>query len=116
MGKSISTLDEAAEAAKSIKARGIENVMISLGARGAVLASDDGIFVAEAPKIEALSTIGAGDSSIAGFLYAHINEMGYGECLRHAIAYGSAACLTEGTKPPREEDVKRLLDEVRVNT
>ena len=116
VGRSVSSLDEAADAAKSIRAKGIENVMISLGARGAVLASSEGIFVADAPKIEALSTIGAGDSSIAGFLYAHVNGMGYGECLRHAISYGSAACLTEGTKPPREEDVKRLLDEVRVNT
>ena len=114
VGKEITSTKEAVAAAESIRAKGIENVMISLGARGAVLASSEGCFFARAPKLKALSTIGAGDSSIAGFLAAFSEKKGADECLKNAIAYGSAACLSEGTKPPKKEDVTRLLCEIKV--
>lgn len=102
-------LEEASAAAESIRQKGIENVMISLGAKGAVLATECGIFFAEAPKITALSTIGAGDSSIAGFLAAYRDGKSYGDCLKNAIAYGSAACLTDGTRPPKKDDIERFI-------
>lgn len=105
----ISSLDDAEKVALEIMRKGVDNVMISLGASGAVLASHDGVFSVKAPKISVRSTIGAGDSSIAGFLAAYIEGKGSAECLKTAIAYGSAACMTEGTKPPRKEDIKNLL-------
>lgn len=114
VGKEISCESEAAEAAKSIFSKGIENVMISLGAQGAVLACMDGVFFASAPKITALSTIGAGDSSIAGFLAAYKEGKSPADCLKSAVAFGSAACLTEGTKPPRKDDIARLTSEISV--
>lgn len=113
-GKEITDIGDAAQAAKEIALRGIENVMISLGARGAVLACGDGIFFAEAPKIKATSTIGAGDSSIAGFLAAFKDGKSADECLKSAVAFGSAACMTEGTKPPRDEDIKHLFDKIHI--
>ena len=113
-GKKITDIEDAAKAAKVIASKGIENVMISLGARGAVLACGDGIFFAEAPKIDALSTIGAGDSSIAGFLAAFKGGKGAEEYLKTAVAFGSAACMTEGTKPPQEEGIQDLFDKIDV--
>lgn len=113
-GKEITNIEDAARAAEAIAAKRIENVMISLGARGAVLACNDGIFFAEAPKIKALSTIGAGDSSIAGFLAAFKDGKSAEECLRRAVAFGSAACMTEGTKPPQEKDIQDLFDKINV--
>ena len=107
-GCAVSDTQSAVRAAESLRETGIDNVMISLGSRGAVLASGSGTYVADVPSIEVRSTIGAGDSSIAGFLAA-IREGGTAEeALRTALAYGSAACLTEGTKPPRPKDVARL--------
>ena len=85
--------------------------MISLGGRGAVLCCNDGSFFCPAPKITALSTIGAGDSSIAGFLAASVLALTKSECLKYAVTFGSAACMTEGTKPPRKEDIEILLKE-----
>ena len=100
----------AAEAAAApLRAAGIENVMISLGARGAFLACPAGSFFCPAPSIVPRSTIGAGDSSIAGFLAALSRGADAAECLRSAVAFGSAACLTEGTRPPLAEDIRRLL-------
>ena len=88
--------------------------MISLGSKGAILSCDDGCFVAYAPKISALSTIGAGDSSIAGFIAAAKQGMDCSQMLRYAVAYGSAACMTEGTRPPRKDDVEALLPNIAV--
>jgi 1-phosphofructokinase len=83
--------------------------MISLGSKGAVLACSDGCFSATAPRINAISTIGAGDSSIAGFLAATQKGLPAKDILKTAVSYGSAACLTEGTKPPRKDDIEALL-------
>ena len=98
----------AAIAAKQIRAMGVENVMIS-SSKGAVLACAEGTFVAYAPKIKVASTIGAGDSSIAGFLAAATAGKSYAEMLRNAVAFGSAACTTEGTRPPLADVVASCL-------
>ncbi len=110
----VTDLKSAACAAERLRERGIENVMISLGARGAALCGEEGSFVASAPSIDALSTIGAGDSSIAGFLAAAREGLTKQDVLRTAVAYGSAACLTAGTRPPKREDILKLFGTIDV--
>ena len=114
LGREIRSFDEVREAAEELCRNGIENVMISLGADGALLAHSGGVTVAEPPKIKAVSTIGAGDSSIAGFLAADMAGADACGKLRAAVAYGTAACLTEGTRPPRADDIKSILNAVTV--
>lgn len=109
----IDTFEQCVEAARELYNCGIANVMISLGEKGALLVCGDGAFVARAPSINAISTIGAGDSSIAGFLAAAKDGEGAAGCLCRAVSYGSAACMTEGTRPPRAEDIEALLKNVR---
>ena len=116
LGRGIDSFAEVESAARALFDKGIENVMISLGAKGALLVCEDGAFVATPPKVEALSTIGAGDSSIGGFLAAAAQGLGASEMLRTAVAYGTAACMTSGTKPPRAEDVKAIFDEVVIKS
>lgn len=103
----------AAKAAAQIRSQGIENVIIS-SSKGAVLACAEGTFVAYAPDIKVVSTIGAGDSSIAGFIAAAKEGKSYAEMLKNAVSYGSAACTTEGTKPPLPEIVASCLAEASV--
>lgn len=114
LGRSVESFEEVLKAARELYAQGIEHVMISLGAKGALLVSEEGAFVAEPPVIKALSTIGAGDSSIGGFLAAAREGADAPRMLCSAVAYGSAACMTEGTRPPLAEDVKTLLPKIRV--
>ena len=101
-------------AATEFRRFGIENAMISLGARGALLACAEGVLLANAPSIEPVSTIGAGDSSIAGFLAAYAEGLDASACLARAVAYGSAACLTAGTTPPSPEEIGSLLSKIHV--
>ncbi len=109
MGRAVQTPEAAAEAGRELCNAGIENVMISLGAKGAVLVTRDATYHAPAPKIKPISTIGAGDSSIAGFLHALAGGMEFEAALRVAVAFGSAACLTPGTRPPKVADVEKFL-------
>ncbi len=113
LGQEIDTFDQVVAAARNLYDQGISNVMISLGPQGALLVCNEGVFAAIPPKIEALSTIGAGDSSIAGFL--SVAEKTASDRLRTAVAFGTAACLTSGTKPPLPADVKSVWEKVTVN-
>ena len=108
-GCEIRKLEEAAEKAKLLHEKGIANAMISLGGDGALLACKEGVFTVHAPKIRPVSTIGAGDSSIAGVLAAAAEGKSAADCLKTAVAYGTAACLTAGTLPPRREDIHSIL-------
>lgn len=110
----VETMEAALEKAKIFAANGVENAMISLGQHGALLVVGQHAYVALPPKINAVSTVGAGDSSIAGFLAATLAGKSPGECLRTAVAFGTAACLTEGTLPPQKADVERILEQVTV--
>ena len=111
-GRDITGIDDAADCAKELASHGIENVMISLGKDGAILFCNDNLCVAKPPKIDAISTIGAGDSSIAGFISAYAEGNTPSDRLRTAVSFGSAACLTEGTLPPKAEDVKAIYEKI----
>ena len=94
-----------AQAAGELVARGVRFVLITLGEAGAVLASPEGCWHAQAPEIDVVSTVGAGDSALSGFLLAHESGKPLPDCLRQAIAYGSTAASLPGTTIPAPTDV-----------
>lgn len=108
-GAPVHNFYDAKRAAEELRDQGIENVMISLGGEGALLCCAAGCYTARPPKIDVRSTIGAGDSMIGGFCAAATAGFSYPDLLRYAVAYGSAACMSEGTRPPKPEDVQALL-------
>jgi 1-phosphofructokinase family hexose kinase len=114
LGREISSLEQTLAEAKALHADGIANVMISMGGDGALLVCDEGTFIAVPPKVEVKSTIGAGDSSIAGF--AACPETAAAQRLQWAVAYGTAACMAEGTLPPEPKDVAMVLANIQLKT
>ena len=88
--------------------------MISLGGLGSVFATKDADFTVSVPNIRPLSTIGAGDSTVAGYIAATAEGRSIPERLRLAAAFGSAACLAEGTRPPMPDTVASLYEEIIV--
>ena len=70
----------------------------------------------EVPPISPLSTIGAGDSTLAGFLSAYAEGLDGIVCLTRACAFGSAACLERGTQPPKPEKVALLSQAITVTS
>lgn len=110
----IHNLEEAIVKARIFARHGIANVMISLGDQGALLLHNGCCYIATPPAIRAISTIGAGDSSLAGFIAAAQKGADAAECLKTAVTYGTAACLTAGTLPPQKEDIDHIFQQVYV--
>lgn len=92
--------DLAAAAARRLVDRGTGTVLATLGARGAVLVTAGGAWLATHPSVRARSTVGAGDSSLAGYLIAHDRGATPADCLRSAVAYGAAAASLPGSLVP----------------
>lgn len=86
--------------------------LVTLGALGSVLVTADGGYVAEAPRIRVRSTVGAGDSALAGYLLAEVASAPAPERLVAAVRYGSAAAALPGTQAPRATDLPD--DDIRV--
>lgn len=114
LGYKVTDFDQLTDKASDLHKKGIENAMISLGGKGALLVCSEGCFIAKPPKITPVSTVGAGDSSIAGFLYAASNGADASQRLRTAVAFGSAACLTTGSQPPLEKDTADLYGKITI--
>ncbi|KAA9394215.1 1-phosphofructokinase family hexose kinase [Kocuria coralli] len=102
----------AAHAARKLVDRGVTAVLATLGAAGAVLVTADGAWVGNPPPITPVSTVGAGDSSLAGLLLALTQNLDPAECLRHAVAYGSGATALAGTGVPSPDQVD--LDRTKI--
>jgi len=90
----------AVTAAAGLAARTGGAVLTTLGGAGALLTTPEGTWQATAPRIQVRSTVGAGDSSLAGYLIAHSRGAGPEGLLATAVAYGSAAAALPGTTPP----------------
>lgn len=88
-------------------------IVVSLGAQGAVLYSAAEKIQMVPPLVKIRSTVGAGDSMVAGMVSVLAREGTIEELLRMGIACGSATTMAEGTALFQRKDVDRLYDEVR---
>lgn len=101
------------QAAQLIISQGkAEVVVVSLGSQGAVLFSSSEKIRIEAPPVEVKSTVGAGDSMVAGMISVLVKGGDYKKVLSMGIACGSATTMTEGTGLFTRENAKHLFDEI----
>ena len=103
----------AARAAAVLVERGVGAVLATLGAAGAVLVTSEGCWHATPPPTTVVSTVGAGDSSLFGYILGHLRGADPAERLRQAVAYGSAAAALPGTTIPAPHDTRPELVDVR---
>lgn len=103
----------AAKAARTLVDRGVETVLATLGANGAVLVTEHGAWHAAPPPTSVVSTVGAGDSSLFGYLLGDIRNRTPAQRLALAVAYGSAAAGLPGTTIPQPPQVTPELVSVR---
>lgn len=107
-------LDVIREAARCLHTRsGVEEVLVSLGGAGALLATSEGTWFSPSPDVPIVSTVGAGDCSVAGYIIARTAGSTPPECLAMAVAYGAAAVSLPGTTIPYRSQVHPDPDSVR---
>ncbi|WP_266363868.1 1-phosphofructokinase family hexose kinase [Tellurirhabdus rosea] len=98
------------DAAREIIGRGdCEVVVVSMGPQGAMLVTRDFCEHVPAPSVKKLSTVGAGDSMVAGMTWALSQGRDYRQMIRQGVACGSAATMNPGTELFQPQDVERLL-------
>ena len=89
-----------------------EVVLVSLGAAGAFLAWAEGCERIPAPVVPIESKVGAGDSTVGGFVLALTRGESVPRAARFAVAAGAAAVMTPGTLLCRRDDTERLFAEM----
>ncbi|NCI45402.1 1-phosphofructokinase family hexose kinase [Sediminibacterium soli] len=105
---------EVADAALSvIQKGGCEIMVVSMGADGAALVTARDRFTVQAPQVEKKSTVGAGDSMVAGILAALTNGWPLQDVLRYGVACGAAAAMNEGTELCKKTDADRLFSQMK---
>ncbi len=114
LGRAIDTLEDAAIAAQELHRGGIPIVIVSIGEKGAAIACAEGCWVAVPPQVHTVSTIGSGDSMIAGVLSVLVRNGTVEEAIRWGTAAGAATAMTDGSDIGTAEQIRTLLPQVEV--
>lgn len=105
----------ALQVARKLHARGIPNVVITLGGEGAVAVTTDGEYMVRPPRIDVVSAVGAGDGFMSGLLCGLVRDGAWESALTLATATGAAICLAPGTVLRTPADVERLRPQAHVS-
>mgnify|MGYP003593716417 CR=1 FL=1 len=92
-----------------------EVVVVSMGAAGAMLVTKDEAHRITAPVVKRISTVGAGDSMVAGIVMGLMKNMSMSDAARYGVACGTAATINPGTELCRLEDVERLFPQIQLS-
>jgi len=114
INRSMESVEDVAAAGRELQQRGIEIVCISLGGRGAVLVDADGSYHCSAPRVRVHSTVGCGDSMIAGLLASAWRGNDVQEMLRLGVTCGSATASHPGTELFTHEEIETANYELEV--
>ena len=88
--------------------------MISQGGQGSLLFTGEGIFKARIPKVNAVNTIGSGDSTVAGFCIGRARGLSVLECARLAMACGISNAMHSQVGFVEKDQVEELMERVTI--
>lgn len=114
MKRRMDTVQDTAEAARIIQQQGVGLVCVTLGQEGAILVDADNSYHCEAPKVHRQSTVGCGDSLVAGLIAAAHRGESPGQMLRLGVICASATASHPGTELFSHEDIETLSADIEV--
>ena len=113
VGSELETIEQQEKAAMDIINSGkVEILVVSLGGAGAFMASKEGIIHVAAPPVQKKSTVGAGDSMVAGMVLSLSRGNSLTNVLKFGVACGTAATMNSGTELCKKDDVDRLYEQL----
>jgi 6-phosphofructokinase 2 len=113
VGHPLASRDKQVDAAKTLLGEsGLTYVALSLGAEGALLVGEDGVWHAVAARVDAVSAVGAGDSFLAGLLSALHRGDSPGDALAYGVAAGSATAMSPATTLCTREAIDAVRETV----
>ncbi len=114
-GKPLPTLSDIATEARALQRGGIDYVAVSLGKDGALLCGPDNTYRALAPAVAVRSTVGAGDSMVAGLVCAFACGQPPEIALRLGIACGSGTARHPGTELFGADEIDELMKTIEIS-
>ncbi len=95
---SVKTQKEVEKAAQSLIQKGVKNIIVTLGEKGAFYTNGEKQFYALAPKVKAIDTTGAGDGFIGAFVSEYISHKNMKKAIEFAISYASISTTEKGAQ------------------
>ncbi|MCP3698192.1 MAG: 1-phosphofructokinase [Aliivibrio sp.] len=121
VGRELDTAEACQQAAQDLAQKGIENIVVSLGSKGVMWlgkndeAQSEWIY-SQPPKMNVVSTVGAGDTLVAGLCWGHMQQdWDRSDILSFATALSALAVSQVGVGVPNIEDVKELQQQVTLH-
>lgn len=114
LGRSIRSVDDAASGAVELAQRGIGVAVISMGIKGAVAAANGEVWHAAPPTVTSKSTVGSGDSMVAGIAAALAKGAGVGDALRLGAAAGAATAASPDANLCTQAEIEAIYPQVRM--
>jgi 1-phosphofructokinase family hexose kinase len=114
LNRALITRAQFLEAAQRIKAMGSEAVMLSLGGRGVVAVNENQLLEVIPPRTDAVSPLGAGDALAAAYVWAAAKRKDFADCVRWAVAAGTASAKLPGLEFANLEQTKEVYKSVEV--
>jgi len=109
-GRKLESPQERENFAMEIVAKGrCDVVVVSLGAEGSLLATRNGLVRLKAPEVAVMSTVGAGDSMVAGIVTGLVSGKTIVDAVRYGVASGTAAVMSPGSELCNLHDTERLF-------
>lgn len=116
LGKKLTTIEEIATQARLINQQGTSYICVSLGEKGAILTGPDNSYFCNAPAIKPHSTVGAGDSLVAGLAYAFSQNQKLERVLKLAVCCGAGTAKQPGTQLFNAAELDSLTKQISINT
>lgn len=113
-GRKLESIADIRDAARHYIDQGVEVVAVSLGADGAIILRDDDALYAPKLNIEVKSTVGAGDSMVAGLIAGFMADNDLEETFRMGMACATARCMTEGYRIVDRTVYRAVMDMVKI--
>lgn len=114
VGHRLGNREAIVSAARALQAEGIEKVLVSMGEKGLLSADGEHIYIAKSKKIQAVNTVGCGDSVVASYAMSLLQGDSLEEALRKAAAISAANATTVESANIPMDTAKELYDTVEV--
>jgi 1-phosphofructokinase len=108
----ITTKEEAVYYGKQLLQLGAQNVIVSLGGNGAVFISENIVAYATVPKGEVKNSVGAGDSTVAGFLASYVTKSDELQAFKYGVAAGSATAFSSDLC--NKESIENVISKINI--
>ncbi|MCF7483485.1 1-phosphofructokinase [Vibrio sp. J1-1] len=115
VGKHLETPEQCQQAAQSLADKGIENIVVSMGANGVMWLNQEEWLRAQPPRMNVVSTVGAGDTLVAGLCWGHMQVMPKNELLRFATALSALAVSQVGVGLTSQEELENIKLQTQVS-